>query len=199
MTEQKSDTAPAEPEVKQPDEARRDAKTEPLEADETPAEPGGQSEQARQQESEDLASHDPEAELARMREAMLRMRADMDNREKRLEREAAKARKFALESLLRDLVPVLDAMDQAITAAEASDDDHGLALVRKQAIKVLDSHGLEVLDPVGEPFDPNWHEAMTTQPSEDVEPDTVVQVLQRGYRLNERLIRPARVIVATAA
>jgi len=138
-------------------------------------------------------------ELARMREAMLRLKAEMDNREKRLEREMVKSRKFALEALMRDLVQVLDSMDQALASADA---DHaqaayeGLELTRKQALQVLTSHGLEVLDPLGERFDPSWHEAMATQPSDEYEPDNVAKVLQKGYRLNERLIRPARVMVA---
>lgn len=142
----------------------------------------------------------PEDEVARLKEAMLRMRADMDNREKRLEREMAKARKFAVESLMRDLVPVLDSIDQALAAvdSDARSAREGLELTRKQAIDVLGRHGLEVLDPVAERFDPTWHEAMTTQPSDEQEPDTIVQVLQKGYSLNERLIRPARVIVAKA-
>ena len=138
-------------------------------------------------------------ELARMREAMLRLKAEMDNREKRLEREMAKSRKFALESVMRDLVQVLDSMDQALSSADAENAQaayEGLELTRKQALQVLTSHGLEVLDPVGERFDPSWHEAMATQPSDEFEPDTVAQVLQKGYMLNERLIRPARVIVA---
>lgn len=138
-------------------------------------------------------------ELARMREAMLRLQAEMDNREKRLEREMAKSRKFALEALMRDLVQVLDSMDQALSSADAENARaayEGLELTRKQALQVLTSHGLEVLDPVGERFDPSWHEAMATQPSDEFESDTVAQVLQKGYRLNERLLRPARVIVA---
>lgn len=143
--------------------------------------------------------HNDSQELVRMKETMLRLQAEMDNREKRLEREMVKARKFALESLMRDLVPVLDSMDQALSSADADDARaayEGLELTRKQALQVLTSHGLEVLDPAGEKFDPSWHEAMATQPGDEHDPDTVVQVLQKGYRLNERLIRPARVIVA---
>ncbi|MDT8408569.1 MAG: nucleotide exchange factor GrpE [Wenzhouxiangellaceae bacterium] len=139
-------------------------------------------------------------ENVRLKETLLRLRAEMDNREKRLEREMVKTRKFALESLLRDLIPVLDSLDQAL-AAEPADSQAvaaGVELTRRQAIEVLTRHGLEVLDPAGEAFDPNWHEAVTTQPSTEQPSDSVLQVLQKGYRLNERLIRPARVIVARA-
>ena len=152
-----------------------------------------------QQDNED--AEDAAREVAQMKEAMLRLKADMDNREKRLEREMAKTRKFALESLMRDLVQVLDSMDQAIAAGEAEtgkDVPEGMELVRKQALQVLGSHGLEALVPDGEKFDPTWHEAMATQPSDEHEPDTIVRVLQKGYRLNDRLIRPARVIVASS-
>lgn len=170
-------------------------------ADETDqGDDGGQAGERGQPDQGD--ARDDSEELARMKEAMLRLRAEMDNREKRLEREMAKTRKFALESLLRDLVQVLDSMDQALAAADPDDAEslyEGMELTRKQAIQVLGSHGLEVLDPVGEAFDPSWHEAMTTQPSDEQAPDTILQVLQKGYRLNDRLIRPARVIVAKEA
>ena len=135
-------------------------------------------------------------EVARMREAMLRLKAEMDNREKRLEREMTKSRKFAVERLVRDLIPVLDSMDQALTAEPSSE---GMELTREQALKVLSEHGLEALEPLGERFDPTWHEAIATQPSDSDPDDTVLQVLQKGYRLNERLVRPARVIVAKAS
>jgi len=145
--------------------------------------------------SDSSESAGPSDELAQLREAMLRMRADIDNREKRMEREMVKARKFAIESLLRDLVPVLDSMDQALAAGDAGSAE-GMLLTQRLALKVLADHGLEVLDPLGEPFDPSWHEAMTTQPAGEQAVDTITQVLQKGYRLNERLVRPARVIVA---
>jgi len=163
----------------------------PSDAEQKPAES--------QQDNED--AEDAAGQVAQMKEAMLRLKADMDNREKRLEREMAKTRKFALESLMRDLVQVLDSMDQAIAAGEAETGKgvpEGMELVRKQALQVLGSHGLEALVPDDEKFDPTWHEAMATQPSEEHEPDTIVRVLQKGYRLNDRLIRPARVIVASS-
>jgi molecular chaperone GrpE len=92
-------------------------------------------------------------------------------------------------------------MDQALASAgeQASNGAYeGMELTRKQALQVLSSHGLESLDPLGERFDPTWHEAIATQPVDDQRPDTVCQVVQKGYRLNDRLIRPARVIVAKA-
>ena len=133
-------------------------------------------------------------ELAKLREALLRTRAEMDNVQKRAERELDKARKFATESLLRDLVPVIDSLDQGM---ESGDGDHaGLALTHKLLMDTLVRHGLELIDPVGEAFDPQWHEAMSMQPSEEHAPDTVLIVLQKGYSLRGRVVRPARVIVS---
>lgn len=150
---------------------------------------------AQAEPSQSAEAPDSDSELVQLREAMLRMRADIDNREKRMEREMIKARKFAVEALLRDLVPVLDSMDQALAAGDAGAAE-GMLLTQRLALKALADHGLEVLDPLGEPFDPSWHEAMTTQPAGDQPIDSITQVLQKGYRLNERLVRPARVIIA---
>lgn len=145
-----------------------------------------------------------EAEVTRLSEALARNQAERVNHEKRMEREMDKARKFALERLMGDFVQVLDSLDQALAAkpSQASDDAagelEGLALTRRLALKVLESHGLETLDPKGQPFDANWHEAMTAAPTDEAEPDTVLEVLQTGYALNGRLLRPARVVVARA-
>jgi molecular chaperone GrpE len=139
-----------------------------------------------------------EQELLAMRDALLRTRAEMDNLRKRSERELDKARRFINEGLMKDLVPVLDTLDQALesTPEEAESQRQGLVLLKKQLLHSLERHGLGVVDPLGEPFNPDWHEAMSLQPSTDHEPDTVMLVLQRGYTLNGRLLRPARVIVA---
>lgn len=143
-----------------------------------------------------------ETEVARLREALLRAHAEMDNVHKRSEREIEKSRRFALEHFVKDLVPVIDSLDQALAndTAESEEEQQpeGMRLVYRQLLGVLERHGLEVLDPAGEPFDPSWHEAMTMQPSGEVEPDTVLQVLQKGFRLHDRLLRPARVIVSRA-
>lgn len=139
-----------------------------------------------------------EQELLAMRDALLRTRAEMDNLRKRSERELDKARRFINEALMKDLVPVLDTLDQALesTPEEAESQRQGLVLLKKQLLQSLERHGLGVVDPLGETFNPDWHEAMSLQPSADHEPDTVMMVLQRGYTLNGRLLRPARVIVA---
>lgn len=156
--------------------------------------------------SEDEApdtAENSEAEVAKLREALLRAHAEMDNVQKRSAREIEKSRRFALERFAKDLVPVIDSLDQALANDSAEPEPEearpdGLRLVYRQLVDVLERHGLEVLDPAGQPFDPSWHEAMTMQPSGEVEPNTVLQVLQKGFRLHDRLLRPARVIVSRA-
>ena len=137
-------------------------------------------------------------ELARLREALLRTRAEMDNLRKRTDRELERSRRYVHEALMKDLVPVLDALDQGLENAKADDESlrEGLGMIRGQLLQNLGRHGLEVLEPEGERFDPDWHEAMSMQATVDHEPDSVMLVLQRGYTLHGRLIRPARVIVA---
>ncbi len=155
--------------------------------DDAPSEPN---------QSEDLVRM--EAEVGRLRDALLRTRAEMDNLHKRGDRELEKSRKFAVEGLLRDLVPIIDSLDQGLENAGDSSDSlgEGLNLTRKLLVDTLSRYGLNVIDPVGERFDPQWHEAMSLQPTDEHEPDTVISVLQRGYRLHDRLLRPARVLVA---
>ncbi|TVS10281.1 MAG: nucleotide exchange factor GrpE [Wenzhouxiangella sp.] len=142
-----------------------------------------------------------EEEVGRLRDALLRTRAEMDNLRKRTDRELDKARRFINEALMKDLVPVLDTLDQALENAGADEQrlDQGLRLIQKQLLQSLERHGLAVIDPVGEPFDPEWHEAMSMQPSQEHAADTVMLVLQRGYKLHGRLLRPARVIVSRGA
>ncbi len=155
-------------------------------------------------DSTDADSTDAEldARVEQLTEALARSQAEMVNQERRMEREMDKTRKFALERVMRDFVPVLDSLDQAMESVGDGDDSsavEGLALTRKLALKVLEAHGLETIDPTGKPFDPSWHEAMTAVPSEDAEPDSVIEVLQKGYALHGRLLRPARVVVAKSA
>ena len=142
-------------------------------------------------------------ELARHRDAMLRMQADMENQRKRLQREVDKSRKFALERIMKDLLQVRDSMERGLEMADASATVESLIegeeLTLKMLAKLMEDHGLEVVDPVGEPFDPELHEAMTVLPSKDVAENTVLEVLQKGFKLHDRLIRPARVIVSGAA
>jgi len=136
--------------------------------------------------------------LAELKEALLRTRAEMDNLEKRSQREIEKARRFMFEGIFKDLLPVIDGLDQGIEATAKEDQSgEGLALTRKLLMQTLERHGLSEINPEQEPFDPAWHEAMTAQPDDSVPAETVLQVLQKGYRLNDRLLRPARVVISS--
>lgn len=148
----------------------------------------------------DAALAAAEGELSRHREAMLRMQAEMENLRKRLARDLEKSRRFALERIMKDLLEVLDSMERGL---EVSADSvtveslrEGQELTHRMLAKVMQEHGLEAIDPVGQPFDPELHEAMTVLPSAAVEDNTVLEVLQKGFRLHDRLIRPARVVVS---
>lgn len=140
-----------------------------------------------------------EHEVARLRDALLRTRAEMDNMQKRAERQRELAHRYQHERIMSDLLPVMDGLDQGLENAAADDPAReGLELTHRLLVKILGEHGLEVLDPIGEPFNPQWHEAITMQPSDEAEPDSVLMVVQKGYRLGERVLRAARVIVARA-
>jgi molecular chaperone GrpE len=137
-------------------------------------------------------------ELAQLREDTLRERADLQNQRKRLERERDMARKFANERLLGDLLPVIDSLEAGLNAAggDASALREGMELTLRQLLKVTGDNGLVAIDPVGQPFDPEHHQAMSTVDSADHAPGHVVQVYQKGWLLNERLLRPALVVVS---
>lgn len=157
------------------------------------------------QEADSVAAAlaEAEAELAKHREAMLRMQAETENLRKRLERELEKSRRFALERIMKDLLQVRDSMDRGLeVAGDAATVDslrEGQQLTLKMLAKVMEDHGLEMIDPAGQPFDPELHEAVTVIPSAEVPENTVLEVLQKGFRLHDRLIRPAMVVVSGGA
>jgi molecular chaperone GrpE len=131
-------------------------------------------------------------------------RAETDNVRKRGERDLQNAHKFALKDFVDALLPVKDSLEMGITAAADETVDvnklrEGSELTLKMLLAALEKFGVQEIDPVGTRFNPELHEAMATQPSATAEPNTVLQVIQKGYMLNERLIRPAMVIVARAA
>jgi len=130
----------------------------------------------------------------------LRAAAEVENVRKRAVRDVEHARKFALENFGRELLAVKDSLEMGLEAAESADADSlraGSEATCKQLKATLERFGVTVVDPHGEPFDPEFHEAMSMMPAADVEPGSVVTVIQKGYTLNGRLLRPARVIVAS--
>ncbi|MEL1264572.1 nucleotide exchange factor GrpE [Pseudoxanthomonas putridarboris] len=137
-------------------------------------------------------------EVDQLRAASLLERADLDNQRKRVARDIEQARKFANERLLGDLLPVFDSLDAGLAAAgsEPSPLRDGLELTFKQLLKVAGDNGLTVLDPTGEAFNPEHHQAISQTDAPGADPGSVVQVFQKGYLLNGRLLRPALVVVA---
>ena len=145
-----------------------------------------------------------EQQAAEQREAMLRMHAEMENLRKRLMRDLERSRKRALEGVMKDLLPVQDSLEKGLQAAAGEDASieslrEGKALIHRMLDKLLQDHGVQLIDPVGEAFNPELHEAMSLIPSPEHPRDTVIDVIQKGYQLNERLIRPARVIVSAGS
>ena len=129
--------------------------------------------------------------------------AEMENLRKRTERDVQNARKFALERFSGELLPVRDSLEMGLAAAQEAVDlaqlREGVELTLKQLIAAMEKFGIREINPVGAKFNPAEHEAMAMLPTARAEPNTVVQVVQKGYTLNERLIRPAKVLVAQAA
>jgi molecular chaperone GrpE len=125
-----------------------------------------------------------------------RTKADFDNYRKRVAKEAGDAVARGRAELARDLIPVLDNLERAVESAAGDALSKGVALVLEDLRTVLERAGVTAYDPAGEPFDPAWHEALSTKPADGGEPGTVVETLERGYRLDGQVLRPARVVVS---
>ena len=171
-------------------------------------------EAAEETEAAAEASDNPEAEVlaarveeleqsvAEAKDQALRAAAEAQNVRRRAEQEAEKARKFALEKFVKELLPVVDSLEKALEAmADEATEAHreGVAMTLKMQRDVLAKFGVEILEPAGEPFDPQFHEAMAMVPNPELDPNTVMDVFQKGYLLNGRLVRPAMVVVSQAA
>ncbi|MEZ5572036.1 MAG: nucleotide exchange factor GrpE [Halioglobus sp.] len=188
----------AEQDQKQPDK-----QIEPVETDTTGAQ--GDAEAAVVEPSVPLT---PEEEIARLREELveardgvLRAQADAQNVMRRAEQDVEKARKFALERFCGELLPVVDNLERALEATSGDNEivkpiAEGVELTLKSFQDALKKFHIEAVDPAGEPFDPQLHQAMSMVENGEVEPNTVIAVMQKGYTLNGRLVRPAMVMVS---
>src|SRR5205807_10201161 len=131
-----------------------------------------------------------------------RARADFENYQKRLQRDLAQERRYAQAPLAGDLLGALDNLERALAAARQAGETgplvQGVAMVQNQLLDVLRRHGVSRIDAQGQPFDHDLHEAVMQQPSRDVPPNTVLQVLEHGYKIHDRLLRAAKVIVSKA-
>jgi molecular chaperone GrpE len=133
-------------------------------------------------------------------EQYLRAKADMDNLRRRNAKDVENAHKYGIEKFVTELLPVLDSMALGLAVEDASAESlrEGMEMTMNMLQKMMEKLNIEEIDPLNEKFDPEKHQAMTMQPNADVEPNTVIAVMQKGYSLNERLIRPAMVMVSKA-
>jgi len=171
---------------------------------------------AKEQEGAEAGATDadppsPEDEIARLREELeqasdsaLRAQAEAQNAKRRAEQEVERARKYALERFVGELLPVVDNLERALESASGDEEvvkpiAEGVELTLKSFQNALQKYNVEAVDPQGEPFDPQLHQAMSQVENPDVEPNTVIAVMQKGYTLNGRLVRPAMVMVSKQA
>lgn len=181
------------------DETAGDPAAEEHDDQHEPSDPGGSEACTPAEPSAEDALAAATAEAAQNWDKYLRATAELDNVRKRAQRDVEKAHKFSIERFANDLLAVADSLEMGIEAAEGTRDARlleGSTATLKLLRQVFERFGVIQMDPLGEPFDPEFHEAMTMQPSPDAEPGSVMVVVQRGYKLNGRLLRPARVIVA---
>lgn len=172
-------------------------------------------EQQAEQNSEELS---PEAEIAALyaeleaakatiagqKDSVVRAAADVENMRRRAAQDVEKAHKFALEKFANELLPVIDNLERAIEFSDKENETlkpvlEGVEMTAKSFVDALAKFSVEVVNPQGESFNPEFHQAMSMQPSNEVAPNTVLAVMQKGYTLNGRLLRPAMVMVSKAA
>jgi len=151
-------------------------------------------------EAELAAAND---KIADQKDSVVRAAAEVDNVRRRAAQDVEKAHKFALEKFANELLPVIDNMERAIEFSDKENDAikpiiEGIELTQKSFVDAVAKFGVEVVNPQGEKFNAEFHQAMSMQPSEEVEPNTVIAVMQKGYTLNGRLLRPAMVMVSKA-
>ena len=175
-------------------ETADDVDTEAMTEPETDSDPEADILAARVEELEQAA--------AEARDQALRAVAETQNVRRRADQDVEKARKFALEKFVKELLPVVDSLEKALEAmGEDASEAHreGVSMTLKLQLDTLAKFGVESVEPQGEPFDPQYHEAMAMVPNPELEPNTVMDVMQKGYLLNGRLVRPAMVVVSQAA
>jgi molecular chaperone GrpE len=144
-----------------------------------------------------------EEQLAAAQDQSLRVAADLQNVRRRAEQDVEKAHKFALEKFAGDLLPIVDSLERGLDLSNPDDESirpmrEGIELTLKMFADTLKRYHLEAIDPHGQPFNAEHHQAMAMQESADVEPNSVLKVFQKGYQLNGRLLRPAMVVVSKA-
>ena len=222
MTEEKQPeemNVNAEAQVQETTNAQLDEKVVLQQGEETAKSDASSQAQNAEQEEAQAKEEDPHVTIAALKsqlevlakqalsdkEKMLRAVAEADNSRKRAEADVERERKYALEKFVKALTPVVDSLDMALEAGKSKTENAEDAMVQgveatlRLFLKELSSFGVERINPVGEPFDPNVHQAISMIPSKDVKPNCIVSVMQKGFILNGRVVRPAMVMVARAA
>lgn len=157
-------------------------------------------------EDVEAAAPSPEEEITALKDQLLRAMAEIENTRRRAQRELDDVRKYAVAEFARDLLALADNLERALTSAKASDDEagdrsalvEGIELTERQFRQILEAHGIQPIEAEGQKLDPNLHQAMMQIDDAEVEPGTIVQVVQIGYTIHDRLLRPAMVAVAKA-
>ena len=197
-------------EVSEEEKSTEEQKSESIDDDSVKDDPQSEvveSEESLEKSEEEIAV-DPlselEVQLEEMRDQVLRHQAEVQNVKRRAEQDVEKARKYALERFCNELLPVVDSLEMAILSEPPDQEDSesiikGVKLTLKMFVDTLAKFNLEQLNPEGEPFDPKLHQAVSMVENNEVEPNTVLSVMQRGYILSGRLIRPAMVVVSKAS
>ncbi len=197
-------------EVSEEEKSTEQQKSESIDDDSVKDDPQSEvveSEESLEKSEEEIAG-DPlselEVQLEEMRDQVLRHQAEVQNVKRRAEQDVEKARKYALERFCNELLPVVDSLEMAILSEPPDQEDSesilkGVKLTLKMFVDTLAKFNLEQMNPEGEPFDPKLHQAVSMVENNEVEPNTVLSVMQRGYILSGRLIRPAMVMVSKAS
>lgn len=181
--------------------AKHESENEAMEPDST--DEGASIAQQIDEACADEEANSLEDDLAAEKDRYLRLQAEMQNLRFRTSREIADERRYGAMPVLREILPVVDNIDRAIEAAEQQDDNAGLLegfkLVRQQLVAALEKNNCQPIDALGQPFDPQIHEAILKQPSDEYPADHVTLVTQQGYQLHDRVVRPAQVIVSAGS
>ena len=197
-------------EVSEEEKSTEQQKSESIDDDSVKDDPQSEvveSEESLEKSEEEIVG-DPlselEVQLEEMRDQVLRHQAEVQNVKRRAEQDVEKARKYALERFCNELLPVVDSLEMAILSEPPDQEDSesilkGVKLTLKMFVDTLAKFNLEQMNPEGEPFDPKLHQAVSMVENNEVEPNTVLSVMQRGYILSGRLIRPAMVVVSKAS
>ncbi|MCF6465607.1 nucleotide exchange factor GrpE [Clostridium sp. Cult2] len=176
-------------------EKKEELEKEVMEEEKVEKEDSIDEDQLKDEKPEDI--HEKDNEVEDLANRLLRLQADFINYKNRVEKDKEKIYTYAAEELMKQLLPILDNFDRALESVEEEDGFYeGVKMIYNQILKVLNENGLKEIECIGEIFDPNFHHAVFAEETEDEEEGTILEVLQKGYLLNDKVIRPSMVKVA---